>query len=266
MPARPAPKRETELRLHPIGYAHTPYADRVSAPRQPYASQGARGTIELLPDHNFEHALADLDKWSHIWVIFWFNLNEGWRPKVLPPRSTRRRGVFATRAPHRPNPLGLSVVELESIDGLTLKVRNVDLVDGTPVLDIKPYVPVADVIASANSGWLEKPDPEPPFEVIFDPLAKRQASWLKRAHDIDLAQPIAQALSLGPAPHPYRRIRRDGEGFRLAIKDWRAFFRVEGRRITVQSIGTGYRPRELASNPALEVHRAYETRFNASAT
>ena len=263
MPAHRKAPPETALRLRPIGYARTPYADRVSAPRQPYASQGARGTIELLPDHNFEHALADVDKWSHLWVIFWFHLNEGWRPKVLPPRSSRRRGVFATRAPHRPNPLGLSVVELESIDGLTLKVRNIDLIDGTPILDIKPYVPVADVIASANSGWLEKPDPEPPFEVIFDPLAKRQTSWLKRAHKIDLVQSITQALSLGPAPHPYRRIRREGEGFRLAIKDWRAFFRVEDRRITVQSIGTGYRPSELASDPALEPHRAYAARFCA---
>src|SRR5882757_88927 len=125
-----------ELVVRPIGFARTPFSDRASAPRQPSVAQGVRGTIELVPDARFEHALADLDAWDHIWVIFWFHLNEGWRPKVLPPRSKKRRGVFSTRSPHRPNPIGLSVVELEAIEGLTLKIRNVDLLDGTPVLDI----------------------------------------------------------------------------------------------------------------------------------
>ena len=143
------------LVLKPIGFAHTPFSERASAPRQPYAAEGARGTIELLPNCDFEHALSDLDAWDHIWVIFWFHLNAGWRPKVLPPRSQKRRGVFATRSPHRPNPIGLSVVELEAIDGLTLKIRNVDLLDGTPVLDIKPYVPTFDAIAAERTGWLE---------------------------------------------------------------------------------------------------------------
>jgi tRNA-Thr(GGU) m(6)t(6)A37 methyltransferase TsaA len=254
-----------ELRLQPIGFARSPFADRVSAPRQPYASKGARGTIELLPNHNFEHALSDLDKWDHIWVIFWFHLNHGWRPKVLPPRSTRRRGVFATRAPHRPNPLGLSVLQLESVEGLSINVRNLDLVDGTPILDIKPYVPFADAIPSASSGWLETPDPEPAFEVVLEALAKRQTAWLKRYHDVDLAPAIAQTLSLGPAPHPYRRIRRDGDRFRLALKEWRVFFRVEDRRILVETIASGYGTRQLESDPALATHRAFVEKFGTEA-
>jgi tRNA-Thr(GGU) m(6)t(6)A37 methyltransferase TsaA len=265
MATRSVPKVEA-LKLTPIGFARSPFADRVSAPRQPYASKGARGSIELFPNHNFAHALDDLDKWDHIWVIFWFHLNQGWRPKVLPPRSTQRRGVFATRAPHRPNPLGLSVLRLERVDGLTLHVKNLDLVDGTPVLDIKPYVPFADAIPNASSGWVETPDPEPAFEVAFDALAKRQLGWLERHHQVDLAPPIAQALSLGPTPHPYRRIRREKEGFRLAVKDWRAFFQVDGRRITVRSIATGYRARELhAPDPAIAIHRAFTERFGAPA-
>jgi tRNA-Thr(GGU) m(6)t(6)A37 methyltransferase TsaA len=266
MPGRPAPKVATvEIGLRPIGYAHTPFADRMSTPRQPHAAKGARGTIELLPNHNFEDGLSDLDRWDHIWVIFWFHLNAHWRPKVLPPRSSRRRGVFATRSPHRPNPLGLSVLELEAVEGLCLRVRNIDVVDGTPVLDIKPYLPFADAIPAAKSGWLETPDPEPAFEIHFAPLAEEQSRWLRSAHTIDLAAPITHVLSIGPAPRPYRRIRREGEGFRLCLKDWRVFFRVEGRRVTVESIATGYRPRELAnpSDPALTIHRAYVARFGA---
>jgi tRNA-Thr(GGU) m(6)t(6)A37 methyltransferase TsaA len=252
-----------ELVLRPIGVVHSPFTDRVSAPRQPYASKGTRGTIELLPGHDFEHALSDLETWDHIWVLFWFHLNEGWRPKVLPPRSKKRRGVFSTRAPHRPNPIGLSVVELESVDGLTLHVKNLDILDGTPVLDIKPYVPVADAIPTAKSGWLDPRDPEPAYEVRWSRLANEQKSWLEEKHGIDLAGPVVRALSLGPEPHPYRRIRKVGGALRLAVKDWRVDFHVDERVVTVDLIATGYRPRDLASSrdPAVDVHRSFVSRF-----
>ena len=259
MPAR----ARDELVVRPIGFARTPFSDKASAPRQPYASEGAKGTIELLPNRDFEHALSDLDSWDHIWVIFWFHLNEGWRPKVLPPRSKKRRGLFSTRSPHRPNPIGLSVVELESVRGLTLHVKNLDLVDGTPVLDIKPYVPFADAIASAKTGWLDARDPAPAFTVAWSPLAQEQARWLAETHDVDLATRVTRTLSIGPEPHPYRRIKRRGEGYRLALKDWRIDFRVEGRAVTVDAIASGYRPRELATSAAssVAVHRAFVERF-----
>src|SRR5687768_15971122 len=90
------------LTLTPIGVIRTPFSDRASAPRQPHASTGARGTIELAPSTGIEHALEDLTAWRHLWVLYWFHLNPGWRPKVLAPRSSgKRRGVFATRSPHR---------------------------------------------------------------------------------------------------------------------------------------------------------------------
>jgi len=115
--------------FRPIGIARTPFSERVEAPRQPYAAAGVAGTIELFEGQNFEHALADLEAWDHIWVIFWFHLNKGWRPKVLPPRSEIKRGVFATRSPYRPNPIGMSVLRLEAVEGLTLRVLDVDLLD-----------------------------------------------------------------------------------------------------------------------------------------
>jgi len=261
-----APVAANELILRPIGVIRSPFVDRLSAPRQPAVARGARGTIELLPGQNFEHALADLEAWDHIWVLFWFHLNAGWRPKVLPPRSTKRRGVFATRSPHRPNPIGLSVVALEAVDGLTLHVRDVDLLDGTPVLDIKPYVPFTDIVPSANSGWLETPDPGPKFAVAWSALAEAQASWLEGTFGIDLAGQVNKVLALGHEPHPYRRIRRREHGYRLAVKDWRVDFAVEGTTIHVASIATGYRPSELASSrePAVALHRAFVERFGKS--
>lgn len=265
--------------FEPIGVVRTPFPDRVSAPRQPYASEGARGTIELEPGRDFEHALSDLEGWDRLWVIFCFHLNRPgvWRPKVLPPRSpARRRGVFSTRSPHRPNPIGLSVVRLEEIRGLTLYVRDVDMIDGSPVLDIKPYVPYADAFPSARTGWLEPPasadpcvaravDPEPGFVVLWSDSAAAQAAWLREEHGVELAELVNHVLSLGPQPHPYRRIKKDGDGFRLAVKDWRVRFRVDGRTVTVETIASGYRPAELAASPSPEVavQRAFVARFSA---
>ncbi len=142
--------------MEPIGFVRAPLESKAEAARQPAAATGTHGRIELLAGHNFEHALDDLAGWEYIWVIFHFHLNEGWRPKVLPPRSTTgRKGVFATRSPHRPNALGLSAVRLERIDGLTLHLGEHDMLDGTPVLDIKPYVAYTDAHPQARSGWLE---------------------------------------------------------------------------------------------------------------
>lgn len=262
----------------PIGVARTPFVDKVSAPRQPYAAAGVEGTIELFPGRDFEHALSDLEGWDRLWVIFCFHLNEpgAFRPKVLPPRSAKkRRGLFATRSPHRPNPIGLSVVRLVSVEGLVIRVRDLDIVDGSPVLDIKPYVPYADAFPDAATGWLSPlaegeapaamgaPDPEPGFTVVWSDAAAAQAAWLRDEHGVDLATPVNRTLSLGPQPHPYRRIKRDGDGLRLGVKDWRVRFHVEGRVVTVDTITTGYKRAELASSPAPEValQRAFMARF-----
>ncbi|HZF53512.1 MAG TPA: tRNA (N6-threonylcarbamoyladenosine(37)-N6)-methyltransferase TrmO [Polyangiaceae bacterium] len=284
MPPSPPspPSLPPSLTVTPIGVARTPFPDRVSAPRQPFAARDVTGTIELIPGHGFEHALEDLEGFDRIWILFWFHLNQGWRPKVLPPRSAgKRRGVFSTRSPHRPNPLGLSAVRLDRIDGLTLHVRDLDLIDGTPVLDIKPYIPYADAHPSARTGWL-KPlapaadpsgavappaDPEPGFQIEWSPAAAEQAQWLRATHAIDLLTPVERTLALGPQPHPYRRIRALEDGMLLAVKDWRVRFHVEGRRITVDAITTGYRPRQLAApeSPAVEVHQRYVARFGGAA-
>ena len=201
-----------------------------------------------------------------MWLLFGFDRNEGpWRPKVLPPRSGGSRvGVFATRSPHRPNPIGLSVVTLLAVEGLVLRVRGIDLLDETPVFDIKPYLAYADAIGAASEGWVTK-DPEPAWPVILSDLAAEQLAWLEGRGDspLDLRHEILSRLALGPQPHAYRRIKvLSGGHSRLALKDFRVFFRVEGRTLVVESIETGYRAHQLApGGHAPEQHRAFAARF-----
>jgi tRNA-Thr(GGU) m(6)t(6)A37 methyltransferase TsaA len=250
------------IELTPIGTIHTPFREKVQAPRQAAVARGIMGTIELLPE--YEHALADLVGIDRIWVIYWFHLVTGWRAKVLPPRSERRRGVFATRSPHRPNPLGLSCVRLVKVERLVLHVQGVDMVDGTPVLDIKPYLAYADAFPNARAGWLEAPDPVARHEVIWSDAARTQTAWLAD-QGVALSAPIEEVLALGPQPHPYRRIREDGAGFRLSYKEWRIAFHVErAGRIVIDRIASGYRPSQIHAvdaPAALAVHRAFVARF-----
>jgi hypothetical protein len=197
-------------------------------------------------------------------VIFVFHKNvdegRGWRPRVLPPRSETKRGLFSTRSPHRPNPIGLSAVKIERVEGLFVHVRQLDLLDGSPVLDLKPYVAYADAHAEARAGWLETPDPIAPWSIAFADSAREQLAWLS-ANGVDLQSSIEAALALGPQPHAYRRIRPHGHGMRLALKDWRVDFVAEGRAIVVTSVRTGYRPKQLATDATPEVHRTFSARF-----
>lgn len=279
------------LEVTPIGVVHSPWKDKHGTPRQPAFARGVAGQIEVVAGAEYEHALEDLETWSHIWVIFWFHRNTGWNPKVLPPRSEKKRGVFATRSPHRPNPIGISVLRLERIEGRVLHVLDVDLLDQTPVLDLKPYVAYSDSVPAAGGGWLEAAgqvpvghaaeevrlgraagapaDPGPQFEVTFTADAEARLAWLEGKAALDVRSRAEEVLRAGPTPHPYRRIRRAGEGhFSLGVKDFRVLFTVEGNLVCVHSIVSGYRagvlddpraqPTELTP---LEVHRAFVQTF-----
>jgi tRNA-Thr(GGU) m(6)t(6)A37 methyltransferase TsaA len=254
------------LTLQPIGIVHSPFSERLQAPRQPRATQGEQGSIELFPASGIEHALEDLTSFRFIWVLFWFHQNEGFRPKVLPPRSSERRGVFATRSPYRPNPIGLSAVELLGIEGRVLRIAQLDILDGTPVLDIKPYVPYTDAIPEATNGWLDaatRPhDPVPAYQVEFSEQALLQLEFLD-ARGTTIRPQVEEVLRLGPQPHPYRRIKAKGTGFVLAYKAWRLEFRVEGQCISVNRLESGYRPSELFGSDAeeLAVHREFVAHF-----
>jgi tRNA-Thr(GGU) m(6)t(6)A37 methyltransferase TsaA len=257
-------ERPHKLTLEPIGVLHCAQQSKVEAPRQPAVAEELTGVIELYPARNFEHALEDIDGWERIWVIFWFHRNAGWRPKVLPPRSdSGRKGVFSTRSPHRPNPLGLSALKLERVEPLKLHVRGVDLLDGTPVLDIKPYVAYTDAFPDARSGWLASAaDPRAGYEVIFTAEAEAQLAWIAARSPLPLRERITSTLRLGPQPHPYRRIKQERDGMRLAIQDWRIRFEVKERTVRVLKVNTGYRATQLAvdathAGAAIRLHREF---------
>ncbi len=252
--------------FRPIGVVRSPFTERAEAPRQPSVARGVEGRIELEPGRGFEDALAGLEAWDHAWVLFVFHQNveqgRGWKPKVQPPRADAKVGVFATRSPHRPNPIGLSAVKIVGVEGLVVQVRELDLLDGTPVLDLKPYVPYADAHPDARSGWLEPRDPGPAWTVAFSSLALAQLAWLQE-RGVELRKSIEAALSLGPKPHAYRRIRPCAGGLRLALKEWRVDFGVESATLTVVTLRSGWRPRQLESDPALHVHRDFVAAFGA---
>jgi tRNA-Thr(GGU) m(6)t(6)A37 methyltransferase TsaA len=142
------------LVCRPIGIIHTPFKELENMPIQPSGAAGIRGAVELFPE--FTEGLKDLDGFSHIILLYRLHESRGYKLIVTPFLDSERRGLFATRAPKRPNPIGLSIVRLVQIRGSSLEIENVDILDGTPLLDIKPYVPEFDHQENCRIGWLEQ--------------------------------------------------------------------------------------------------------------
>ncbi len=142
-----------DIVYHPIGILHTPFHDLRDMPIQPTGTASAPGTAEIFPE--YADGLRDLDGFSHVILLFHMHQVREARLRVVPFLDSEPRGVFATRAPSRPNPIGLSIVRLLSVDRCTLHLGNLDILDGTPLLDLKPYVPGFDRPARARAGWLQ---------------------------------------------------------------------------------------------------------------
>lgn len=199
--------------LDTIGIVHSCFKEGFAVPRQPGLAPSARAELELLPPYNDPQAVEGLEQCSHIWLQFVFHreLPMQWQPRVRPPRlgGNRSLGVFATRSPRRPNALGLSVVRLEAVVWRAgkpwLQLSGIDLIDGTPVVDIKPYVPYADAVLDAVNRIA--PAPPAPLPVSFAPQA---AAVCAQVADLDLASLIREVLQQDPrpayqTPNPERR-------------------------------------------------------------
>jgi len=141
-----------KIEFAPIGIIHSPFRSLEGMPIQPAGAAGVLGTAEIFPE--YEPALQDLEGFSHIYLLYHFHRSRGFQLQVVPFLDTRLRGLFATRAPKRPNPIGLSLVKLTKVEGTVLHLENLDILDGTPLLDIKPYVPEFDRLRSVRTGWL----------------------------------------------------------------------------------------------------------------
>lgn len=213
----------SKVELEPIGYVHCSRRYRFEAPRQGVYAPG-EAVIHLNPGMGYEEGLAGLEGFSHIWVHFVFHLNETWNPTVKPPvpGETPEVGVFASRSPHRPNRLGLSCVTLTRIDGLELHISNHDLLDLTPVLDIKPYVSYYDSFPEAKNGWL--PVPPELFQVNFTPEAETAAATILAAGGPDLKSFCQVQLSCEPLNPERKKLEQ--------IADNRFVVRCRGHRIT----------------------------------
>lgn len=226
--------------FNPIATIRSPYREKFSTPRQPGLTKAARAQVVLSPEVSSPEAVRELETFSHIWLIFLFDRNygQGWTPTVRPPRlgGNKRVGVFASRSPFRPNPIGLSPVKLLSIDSsggqVVLEVQGADLINGTPILDIKPYIAYSDAIAEAKSGFAQRaPDL---LAVEFSPTAQQQlANYVETTPELEAL--LSETLALDPRP-AYKRETEDGREYGVLLDRYNVRWRVENGRMIVQSI------------------------------
>ena len=234
--------------IEPIGIFRCGEQYRYETPRQGVFAEN-EGVIELAPGHCFEQAAADLHGFSRIWILFLFHLNETWNVQVRPPVAPDKRkiGVFATRSPHRPNRIGMSCVELIGVDGLRVRVKNFDLLDRTPVIDIKPYIPRADAFPDAEIGWLASAVSDG-YQVDFTPEMEHASGILTACGGPDLQRFCRVQLVHAPLDRERKRLYPCGEGvWEIGFRTWRIRFTVDEavRQVHVQNIRSHYLPEEL---------------------
>jgi tRNA-Thr(GGU) m(6)t(6)A37 methyltransferase TsaA len=212
--------------MKPIAHIHTDFKEKFGIPRQSGLVPGLRGRVVLLPEYRVPEALRGLEGYSHIWLLWEFSeaKREGWSPTVRPPRlgGNRRMGVFATRSPFRPNPIGLSCVRLVAIEGTELVVEGADLMDGTPIYDIKPYLPYTDAHPEATAGFAG--------EVFADRLTVDFAAELLEKLPADKRESAVALLRGDPRPS-YQQDADRVYGMPYAGYDIR--FTVEGEHLKV---------------------------------
>ena len=213
-------------------------------PRQPGLVPAAKGRIELTAPYNHPDAVRDLRQFSHLWVLFVFHgtQEQGWKPLVRPPRlgGNRKTGVFATRSTFRPNPIGMSVVTLDRVveEGgkLWLEISGLDLLDQTPVLDIKPYLPYCDSLADAAAGFASE-RPEDRVEVLFTPQAQKQL-LLAEKKTPQLGEFICQLLSQDPRPGYRRTSETDSNQYGVRLYNYNITWQVHDGAFQVTAIDT----------------------------
>jgi len=235
--------RQVMYNLVPIGTIESCFKEKFGIPRQPGLAPAAQAALVLHPPYSNPEALTGLEAFSHIWLIYIFHAIEKgkWKPMVRPPRlgGNKRTGVFATRSNFRPNPLGISAVKLEKITRqghrIRLELSGVDLLDGTPVLDIKPYLPYADTIVGAKGGFAEKA-PETGLTVEFTVEAKATCEQLESGAAPGITLLIEQILALDPRPAYTGKKNKSERIYGSRILNVDVHWKVESDRVVVQKI------------------------------
>ncbi|MBP2835163.1 tRNA (N6-threonylcarbamoyladenosine(37)-N6)-methyltransferase TrmO [Dickeya parazeae] len=227
-----------------IGVIRSPYKEKFAVPRQPGLIKDGGGELHLLSPYDQPEAVRGLEDFSHLWLLFIFHqtASAGWRPTVRPPRlgGNARMGVFATRSTFRPNPIGMSLVELKAVrtgrDGVILDLGSLDLVDGTPIVDIKPYLPFAESQPQARAGFAQlAPDADMP--VRFSALAEQQLTTQQHIHP-NLRRFITQVLAQDPRP-AYRKGEDDTKVYAARLLEFNVKWQVIDGQTEVISLDGG---------------------------
>ena len=214
-----------------IGVIRSPYKEKFAVPRQPGLVKSGGGELHLLAPYNQADAVRGLEAFSHLWVLFIFHqtMAGGWRPTVRPPRlgGNARMGVFATRSTFRPNPVGMSLIELKGIrcqkDQVILELGSLDLVDGTPVVDIKPYLPFAEALPDARASYAQQA-PQADTPVWFTDALTPQLIQLEKRYP-RLREFIIDVLAQDPRP-AYRKEEEAGKTYAVLLLDFNVRWRV----------------------------------------
>lgn len=224
--------------LRPIGLLESCFKEKFGTPRQAGLVSASFARLKLHARYAPEHSLEGLEKFSHVWLLSWFhmNTNKSFRPKIHPPRLKGGKiGTFASRSPHRPNPIGLSLARLERVAGDTLYLSGIDLIDGTPILDIKPYLHFSDSAPGSEAGWVPE-NAFPGLEVVFSPRAAGDLAGLGPAEGKKLEKLITGALRHDPRNRRDRTQMADGADLEFFLCDREVHFSVRGGAATVTRI------------------------------
>jgi tRNA-Thr(GGU) m(6)t(6)A37 methyltransferase TsaA len=221
----------TAFSVEQIGVIRSPYKEKFAVPRQPGLVKSCGGELHFIPPYNQPDAVRGLEAFSHLWVLFIFHqtMEGGWRPTVRPPRlgGNARMGVFATRSTFRPNPVGMSLVELKGIrsqkESVVLELGSLDLVDGTPVVDIKPYLPFAEALPEAKASYAQLA-PQATMPVHFAAPLLSQLQQLEK-HYPRLRDFIVEVLAQDPRP-AYRKEEEAGKTYAVWLLDFNVRWRV----------------------------------------
>ena len=241
------------ITLDPVAYFRSKTKEKADVPRQGALSEEG-GVLEFVSGKNYEQALEDLEGIDRVWVLFLFHDVKGWKSKVQPPRDVQKKGVFSTRSPHRPNPIGLSSVKLRSVKGRFVYIEEHDLLDGTPILDIKPYIPYADSFPGVKTGWIEETPKS--YQVTFSSLADKELAYIEEKEGGTIKKKILSRLQFLTETASSNRVTHiEGSYYVQAYKAWRSLFKKEKNEITVLCIFSGEVQEELV------LHREFNREF-----
>ena len=228
--------------LKVVGLLRSCFHEKFGTPRQPHLVPGSTATLTLRAGFVPEQSLVGLDRFSHVWLLSYFHLNTNKKflPKVHPPRLKGETiGLFASRSPHRPSPIGLSLARLVKVEGATLHLSGIDLVDGTPILDVKPYIPESDCIPHASGGWTAHA-PFPTLKVAFTPESLADIAAAEKRLAIGGVKELLADILRQDLRNPRDRAQgQDGLELGFFLHDFEARFSVQGGTVTLIRLLTG---------------------------